>query len=346
MTLLIIYLTLAIGISFICSILEAVLLSITPIYIAQIKEKQPRGALMLNKVKDNLDQSISSILILNTFAHTMGAAGVGAQAIRIYGEQSETWIALFLTLAILYFSEIIPKTLGATFWRQLALPSAYTINFLVKLVFPLVWISSRLTHLFSGHKKEGISRDEVLAFTALSYKEGALATQESILVENILKLREAKTADILTPRTVMHALAEQLTVAEALNEEKTAIFSRIPIFKESKDSITGMVLKTDLYNYERDNQGHILLKEICSPVHNISEALPVLNLLDLFIKRHEHLFVVEDHFGQTAGVVSLEDAVETLLGKEIVDESDKVEDLQQMAKQQYREKLRKNNKVS
>ncbi|TEW52535.1 CNNM domain-containing protein [Psychromonas algicola] len=341
MTLLIIYLSLAIGISFICSILEAVLLSVTPIYITQIKEKQPGGAAVLSKVKNKLDQSISSILILNTFAHTMGAAGVGAQAIRIYGEQSETLIALLLTLAILYFSEIIPKTLGATFWRQLAIPSAYTISFLVKLVFPLVWISTRLTQLFSGNKKDSISRDEVLAFTALSYKEGALATQENVLVENILKLREAKTGDILTPRTVMHALSEELTVEAALNEEKTAVFSRIPVFQDSKDSITGLVLKNELYNYDRQGKGDVLLKDICSPVHSISEAFPVLNLLDLFIKRHEHLFVVEDHFGQTSGVVTLEDAVETLLGKEIVDESDRVEDLQQMAKQQYRERLRK-----
>ena len=321
--------------------MEAVLLSVTPIYITQIKEKQPRGAKALSKVKNKLDQSISSILILNTFAHTMGAAGVGAQAIRIYGEQSETVIALLLTLAILYFSEIIPKTLGATFWRQLAVPSAHVINFLVKLVFPLVWVSSRLTHLFSGNKKDSISRDEVLAFTALSYKEGALATQESLLVENILKLREAKTGDILTPRTVMHALSEELSVEAALNEEKTAVFSRIPVFSDNKDSITGLVLKTDLYNYERQGKGDILLKDICSPVHSISEALPVLNLLDLFIKRHDHLFVVEEHFGQTSGVVTLEDTIETLLGKEIVDESDRVEDLQQMAKQQYRERLRK-----
>ena len=340
MTLLIIYLFLAIGISFICSVLEAVLLSVTPTFNSQIKEKKPRGALVLAKTKDKLDQSISSILILNTFAHTMGAAGVGAQAIRIYGEQSETLIALLLTLVILYFSEIIPKTLGATFWRQLAVPAAYVINFLVKLVFPLVWFSSRLTRLFSRHRKDGISRDEVLAFTALSYKEGALATQESQLVENILKLRDVKVRDILTPRTVIHALSEELTVEAALNEEKTAIFSRIPIFDDNKDLITGLVLKIDLYKQERQGKGNTLLKGISSPVHRISETFPVLNLVDLFIKGHEHLFVVEDRFGQTAGVVTLEDAIETLLGKEIVDESDKIEDLQQMAKQQYRERLR------
>lgn len=341
MTLLITYLVLAIGISFICSILEAVLLSVTPTYIVQIKNEKPSGAEAVAKTKDRLDQSISSILILNTFAHTMGAAGVGAQAVRIYGEKWETLIAFLLTLAILYFSEIIPKTIGASYWRQLAIPSAHIINFLVKLVFPLVWISSRLTRLFSRHKKNSISRDEVLAFTALSYKEGAIATQESLLVENMLKLRDAKTKDILTPRTVMHALSEDITVKAALNSERTANFSRIPVFRGNKDSIIGLVIKIDLYEYERQGQGDVLLKDISSPVYRISETFPVLNLLDLFIKRHDHLFVVEDHFGQTAGVVTLEDAVETLLGKEIVDESDKIEDLQKMAKQKYRDRLRK-----
>lgn len=340
MTLLIIYLILALGLSFICSVLEAVLLSVTPTYIAQIKEKQPQGAVVLAKTKNKLDQSISSILILNTFAHTMGAVGVGGQAVRLFGERWETLIAFILTLLILYFSEIIPKTLGATFWRQLAVPSAYIINFLVKLVFPLVWLSSGLTSLLNGQHKNSISREEVLAFTALSYKEGAIATQESLLVGNILKLREAKTEDILTPRTMMHALSEELTIKDALSVEKTAIFSRIPVYQGSKDSISGIVIKTDLYKLEREGKGDLQLKEVTSPVHRISENFPVLHLLDLFIKRHEHLFVVEDHFGQTAGVVTLEDAVETLLGKEIVDESDKVEDLQQMAKQQYRARLR------
>ncbi|WP_028866008.1 CNNM domain-containing protein [Psychromonas aquimarina] len=340
MTLLVIYLILAIGISFICSILEAVLLSVTPTYIAQIRETKPTGAGALEKTKKQLDQSISSILILNTFAHTMGAAGVGAQAIRIYGDRWETLIAFLLTLAILYFSEIIPKTLGATFWRQLAVPSAYVINFLVKLVFPLVWLSTLLTRLFSGNRDDSISREEVLAFTALSYKEGAIATQENQLVENILKLREAKTEDILTPRSVVHALSEMMTVKEALSAEQTSFFTRIPVYKESIDTISGIIIKGELYECERQGRGDTLLKDIKMPLHRISESFPVLNLLDLFIKRHEHLFLVEDHFGQTAGVVTLEDAVETLLGREIVDESDNVEDLQKLAKDNYRDRLR------
>lgn len=342
MTLLLIYLTIAIGVSFLCSILEAVLLSVTPSYVAQKIKDKANGASVLDKVKNQLDKSISSILILNTFAHTMGAAGVGAQAIRVYGEQKETLIAFLLTLAILYFSEIIPKTLGATFWRSLAIPSAYVISFLVKLVYPLVWLSSLLTRLFSKGNSDIVSREELLAFTALSHKDGSLVTLESQLVENILGLREAKAEDILTPRSVVHALDQQLTVSEALSSDNTAVFTRIPVYDDNIDNIIGIVLKAHLYENERQGKGDALIKDLAKPISRVSESLPVLNLIDLFFKRNEHIFLVEDHFGQTAGVVSLEDAIETFLGREIVDESDQIEDLQQFAKANFRKRLKDN----
>ncbi len=341
MTLLITYLLVAIGVSFICSILEAVLLSVTPTFVAQKLAENTKGAKKLAQVREKLDHSISSILIINTFAHTMGAAGVGAQAIRIFGEQKETLIAFLLTLAILYFSEIIPKTLGATFWRNLAVPSAYVISFLVKLVYPFVWFSSLLTRLFSKGNPEVITREELLTVAALSHKGGTLDKQESQLVENILKLRDVKTEDILTPRSVVHALAKDIIVAEALISEKTANFTRIPIYDDTIDNITGVVIKAHLYENERQGNGAAAIEDIATPIWRVSESLPVLNLLDLFIKRNEHLFIVEDHFGQTAGVVSLEDAIETFLGREIVDESDQVEDLQQLAKANYRQRLKR-----
>jgi len=340
MTLLIIYLVVAIGVSFLCSILEAVLLSVSPAFVAQKLTAKAQGAETLAKVKDKLDQSISSILILNTFAHTMGAAGVGAQAIRIFGEQKETLIAFLLTLAILYFSEIIPKTLGATFWRALAIPCAYVISFLVKLVYPLVWLSSLLTRLFSSKNKEVVTREELLMVAALSHKGGTLDNQESQLLENILQLRNTKTEDILTPRSVVHALAKEVTLTEAISSEKTANFTRIPVYNDNIDNICGVILKAHLYEGERHGKGSDSLESIVNPIGRVSENLPVLNLLDLFIKRHEHIFVVEDHFGQTAGVVTLEDAIETFLGREIVDESDQVEDLQKLAKAQYRQRLK------
>lgn len=347
MTLLITYLAIAIGVSFLCSILEAVLLSITPSYVEQIQKEKPLGGKVLKAVKDNIDKSISSILILNTFAHTMGAAGVGAQAIRVFGEEKETLIAFLLTLAILYFSEIIPKTIGAKFWRSLAIPSAYIISFLVKLVYPLVWFSSLLTRLFNKNKEDVISRDEIKAFAALGHKDGSLYHQENQLVENILSLRDVKAENILTPRSVVHALDEATTIADALAAEQTANFTRIPIFDTSVDNITGVVLKAELYQAQLEGKGEQTLSEIKHKIHSVSESVPVLPLLDLFIKRHDHIFLVEDNYGQTAGIVTLEDAVETFLGREIVDESDQVEDMQQLAKAQFRARLKSSqNKVS
>lgn len=340
MALLITYLVLAIGVSFVCSILEAVLLSVTPTFVAQKLKENRKGAKKLAQVKEKLDHSISSILILNTFAHTMGAAGVGAQAIRIFGEQKETLIAFLLTLCILYFSEIIPKTLGATFWRSLAVPSAYIISFLVKLVYPFVWFSSLLTRMFSHGNPDVISREELLTVAALSHKGGTLDNQESQLVENILNLREVKTEDILTPRSVVHALAKEVTVSEAITNEKTANFTRIPVYDGTIDNIIGVVIKASLYENERQGNGALALSEIATPIWRVSESLPVLNLLDVFIKRSDHIFIVEDHFGQTAGVVSLEDVIETFLGREIVDESDQVENLQKLAKSNYRQRLK------
>jgi CBS domain containing-hemolysin-like protein len=340
MTLLIVYLVIAIGISFLCSILEAVLLSITPGYVEQVGTANPRSGAILAKSKDKLDQSLSSILILNTFAHTMGAAGVGSQAVRIFGEKWEIVIAILLTLAILYFSEIIPKTLGATFWRTLAVPAVYIISWLVKLVYPLVWLSTRLTRLFSRNRESEITREEIIALASLGHKDGTLFTQENQYLSNLLGLREIRTEQVLTPRSVAHMLDENVTVTEALDHPQTAQFSRIPIYGEGSDTITGKVIKRDLFEAERSGHGSDPISNYAKKIVRVSEKLPVQQLLDMFIKHHAHLFLVEDEFGQTSGVVTLEDAIETLLGREIVDESDVVEDMQELARGKYRERLR------
>ena len=341
MTLLFIYLAIAIGVSFLCSILEAVLLSVTPSFVAQTQADRPNAGRMLNQVKTRLDASLSSILILNTFAHTMGAAGVGSQALQVFGQKWETLIAVLLTLAILYFSEIIPKTLGATFWRQLAVPSAYIISWLVKLVYPLVWISTRLTRLFSGNREQEITREEIIALASLGLRDGTLMSQENEYLENMLKLREIDTEAILTPRSVVHMLQQNMTVSEALDDVQKRQFSRMPIYGKSRDDITGKVFRTDLYKAERDGHGSAPITQFAQKITRVSEKLPVQHLLDLFIKKRAHLFLVEDEFGQTAGIVTLEDAIETLLGREILDESDTVEDMQALARGKYRQRLRK-----
>lgn len=344
MTVLLIYLTIAIGVSFICSILEAVLLSITPSFVEQVSSKKPRAAKKLVKIKTQLDESLSSILILNTFAHTMGAAGVGSQAVQVFGAKWETLIAVLLTLAILYFSEIIPKTLGATFWRKLAIPSAFVISWLIKLVFPLVWIATRLTRLFSSAKEDQITREEIIALASLGHKDGNLVAHENQYLSNLLKLREIKTEQVLTPRSVVHMLYENATVTESLDDEKTVQFTRMPVYGASIDDIIGLVNKRDLFQAERKGNGTSIVGTEVKPITRVSEKLPVQKLLDMFIKNREHLFLVEDEFGQTAGVVTLEDAIETLLGREIVDETDAVEDMQELARGNYRARLR-NNKL-
>jgi CBS domain containing-hemolysin-like protein len=339
MTLLLIYLAIAIGVSFLCSVLEAVLLSITPGYVQNISSSSPGGGKALVRVKDRLDESIASILILNTFAHTMGAAGVGSQAVQIFGAEWETLIAVLLTLAILYFSEIIPKTLGATFWRQLAIPSAHIISWLVKLVYPLVWLSTLITRLFSHNAENNVSRDEIIALASLGHKLGSLGRYENEYLANALSLREIETQQIHTPRSVVHSLSEVTTVSDALDNEKTRQFSRIPVVDESGAN-RHMVLNRDLYEAERQGQGDLPVKQFAKSIDRVSEDLPVQQLLQRFLNQNEHMFIVEDSFGQDEGIVTLEDAIETLLGSEIVDESDTVEDLQAFAKEEYRNRIR------
>ncbi|WP_419811095.1 CNNM domain-containing protein [Bacterioplanoides sp.] len=341
MTLLFIYLAIAIGVSFLCSILEAVLLSITPSFAENVQSNSSQHGVKIAKVRDNLDESLSSILILNTFAHTMGAAGVGSQALQVFGAEWETAIAFVLTLAILYFSEIIPKTLGATFWRQLAVPSAYVIIWLVRLVYPLVWLATRLTRLFNASKENEITREEIIALASLSHKDGNLFSQENEYLSNLFSLREIKTEAILTPRSVVHMLPANMTITQALDEPDAQPFTRIPVYNTNVDDVIGKVLRAELYKAERQGQGDQPLSSVLNPIVHVSEKMSVQSLLDAFIKQQKHLFLVTDEFGQTAGVVSLEDAIETLLGREIVDETDEVEDLQALARSKYRNRLRK-----
>jgi CBS domain containing-hemolysin-like protein len=346
MTLLFVYLAIAVGVSFLCSILEAVLLSMTPSHVESLRQEHAAQGRVLTSVRQDLDRSLSAILILNTFAHTLGAAGVGSQAVQLFGARWETLIAVLLTLTILYFSEIIPKTLGATYWKSLALPAAYIITWLVRLTYPLVWLATLVTRLLSRGGESAVTRDEIIAMAALGRRSGSLFNQESEYLANVLNLREVCTEDVLTPRTVAHMLDESLSVSAALDMENTRRFSRIPLYAGDFDSLTGLLLLRDAYEAERAGRGDAPLKTLAKPIITVSEKLPVHRLLDEFIKRRAHLFAVEDEFGQTAGLVTLEDAIETMLGREIVDESDPVEDMQELARQTYRQRLRRQRRAA
>lgn len=348
MGLLFFYLSLALFVSFLCSVLEAVLLSITPSYIASMDDSS-HSKKMLRGLKNDIDTSISSILILNTIAHTMGAAGVGAEAVRIFGVQWQSLIAVILTLLILYFSEIIPKTIGATYWRKLATPTAYIIQFLIRILLPLLWVSRLITRHIQKHSDNALTREEIAAMAEMGEESGILAEEESQLIENLLKLKQIQVKDILTPRSVVFSLNGNETIESILLNDDLYIFSRIPIFEHSIDNITGLVFaKTILKSASQNKPIDLPLKQIMKPIYRVPENMPVYFLLDQFIKRKEHLFLVHDSYRQYSGIVTLEDALETLLGREIIDEVDKVEDMQKYALEKaaiWKRHLKKQQKI-
>lgn len=335
MTLLIIYLSIAILISFLCSVLEAVLLSSTNSYIESLSKEHNEA--LVNKLKGlkaNIDKPISSILTVNTFAHTMGAAGVGAQAQILFGEEWQAAVAFVVTLLILYLSEILPKTVGALYWKKLLVPSAHIISFMVTITTPFTWVSSFLTNYISRNKKHqsNFSRDEIMAVVAMGEREGTILSKESDLIENLLKLKNIKAKDIMTPRSVVFSMPASTTIEEAVEDDRMYIHSRIPVYRDTLDDIVGIVFNQRILEESNEDNDKITLESISHEVHMVSENIPVPNLIDMFVKKKTHLFIVFDSYGQTSGVVTLEDAIETLLGVEIVDEMDEIEDMQVFAK--------------
>lgn len=340
MTLLFIYLALTITISGLCSLLEATLLSSTTSYIESLEKKgySKKSINLAKDLKTNIDKSISSILTVNTFANTMGASLVGAQAAIIFGSALQAAIAFTLTLTLLYVSEILPKTFGAVHWRRFIIPASYIISFMIKITYPFILVGSLITNYIQKSRKDeaNFSKDEIMAIVNLSEKDGILQSKESVLIKNLLKLRSIKTEDIMTPRSVVFALNQNTTVEEAIEFEKMYIHSRIPVYNETIDEIVGMVFNQTILEESVEENNKKTIKDIITPVHFVSEDLNVSVLIDLFIRRKSHLFVVQDSYLQTSGIVTLEDALETLLGVEIVDEMDEVEDMQEFAKSKNR----------
>ena len=336
MTLLVIYLLLTLILSFMCSLLEATLLSSTSSYIESLDKKgySPKTVDLAKDVKQNIDKSISSILTLNTFANTMGAAGVGAQAAIIFGSNWQAVIAFILTLMVLFISEIFPKTVGAIYWRKFIVPAVYIISFMVKITYPFIFLATFITNtLQKGRKNEvNFSKDEIITIVNMSEKEGVIQAKESILIKNLFKLKNIKAKDIMTPRTVVFALDFKTSVKEALLNDNLYVYSRIPVYNESIDDIAGVVFKQTILEKRVKKKKRTLLKDIMVPIHKVPENLSVSILFDLFIRMKMHLFLVQDEYGQTSGVVTLEDTLETMLGIEIVDEMDQVTDLQEFAK--------------
>ncbi|WP_298038458.1 hemolysin family protein [uncultured Desulfuromonas sp.] len=339
---LILYLFIAIFFSFLCSILEAVLLSISPAYIAGKEKEAPKTAHLLNRLKENIDRPLAAILTLNTFAHTIGAAGVGAQAQRLWGNEYLSVVSALLTLAILIFSEIIPKTLGATYWKPLAPLSARITRWMILILYPFVQISQLLTRLLRKSEEESVySRADLSAISTIGAREGVIHEDESRIIKNLMRFNRIYVNSIMTPRTVVTALPEEMTVADYRKRGIDSPFTRIPVYRESIDQITGFVRRDEVQRQIIEGHHERALKELARKIPVVYEYAPIMALFDSLVGQNEHIAMVVDEYGGFEGIVTIEDLMETLLGIEIVDELDTVEDMQRLARENWEKRARK-----
>jgi CBS domain containing-hemolysin-like protein len=345
MTIIIILVVSTLGISFLCSMLEAVLLTSTTAYIAVLVKENKKSAILLEHLKTNLDRPISAILTLNTLSHTLGSAAIAYQVQVYYGEGAVTAASFILTFAILFLSEIIPKSIGASHWKALIPFTAYSIQLMILMLYPLVIVSEWLGHFFMRRSEDPeVTREEILMTAELGVEEGTLKGKESNIIKNLLMLDKIYVSDIMTPRSVFFALDQELTVEEVFAKHRPIRFSRIPVFLGSLDNIVGMTYRFKIHEALSNDQHDKKIGDLLSPISSIPERMTVSQVLDYFIKEKEHVALAVDEYGIVAGIVSLEDAVETLLGVEIVDELDSVADMRKFALEQWqlrKQKLRR-----
>jgi len=338
--LLILFFVLAVGVSFICSILESVLLSVNMSYVAVLEKEKPSVGKLLRYHKENISKSIASILILNTIAHTLGAAAVGAQASIIFGNDAVVIVSIIMTFAILFLSEIIPKTIGAVYWKQLAPVSAQFIRVFIWITYPIILTTLFVTDKISKGQNDAhsLTKEELLESMLISEDKGIIDEKESDVIENILNLNNIKVAEVLTPRSVVFALNENITIKEVINTKEDIFkFSRIPVYHESIEDVVGIVMTKKIFKQALEDD-NVTLGSIKKEIFAINENIPVSKALDLFIAKKDHMFLVTDNYDQTEGIITLEDCVETILGIEIVDESDSTVDMRELAKQKMKQK--------
>ncbi len=342
---------LVISISFLCSILESILLSTNMSYISVLENNNPMAGKLLKKLKIDIDKSISSILILNTFANTLGATAIGIQAQSVF--ENDSTLVLFVTIAltfmILFFAEIIPKTIGAIYWKQLAPYAASIIKIFIFITYPIIIFTLFVTRKINKNKDaETVSREELLHTTLLSEEDGIINDMESDIIENTLSLKEVKVRDILTPRSVVFAVKKDTLIKDLLDDQRTYKFSRVPVYDTNIDSIVGMVLTKKIFKNAIKNS-NVTIESIMLDVDSINENIPVSKALSSLAKAkgtQGHMLIVTDSYDQTEGIVTLEDCLETLLGLEIMDELDTTEDMRQLASAKMKAKRREKNTVN
>lgn len=339
MTLLIFYVLLALVVSFLCSISEAVLLSIRRSYVQTLRTEKPDTAKMLSGLLENLDRPLSAILSLNTIAHTVGAAGAGSQAAAVFGNAAIGIFSGILTLLILVLSEIIPKTLGAAHWRVLAPGVGRALVILITVMKPFVWMSEKLTRMITDGKASiAFTREEFAAMVDIGAKQGQLEKRETNVFRSIMKLDRLQVKDIMTPRQVMFTLPDATTIETFVKDHSGEPFSRVPVYGDAVDDVTGFIIKSEVlaaYATAEDGQTEHAIGTLKRPLPVVLETLDLAVLFETLIENRDHIALAADEYGSIEGLVTLEDVIETVLGMEIVDEADKVEDMRALARKRW-----------
>jgi len=328
--------------SSLCSVAEAVLLSISPSYVANLEKDGNPSAAKVKSVKSNVDRSLAAILTLNTIAHTIGSGGAGAYAAKYWGDGAVGIAMIVLTLLILFVSEIIPKTIGAIYWRGLAPISASFIKFLNFVLYPFIFVSELITKwLAGGHSHHGFNREEFTALAGIGAEGGHLDEKESQILQNLFRFPDLSVEDIMTPSTVVFALQENMTARQVLEQHEKLHFSRVPIYSDSRNNITGFVLKSELLMDDIRNDGKTKLKDFTKrEIRPVLEETRLSTVLEKLLDNREHILLVVDEHGGLEGVVTLEDVVETLIGIEIVDEADKDVDMRKVAREKWGQRMK------
>lgn len=339
MGLVLLYLTLALSVSFLCSVMEAVLLSTPMSFITMKEQSGAKSATLLKRLKQDIDKPIAAILSLNTIAHTVGAAGVGAEAVKVFGEAYFGIISAVLTILILVLSEIIPKSVGANYWRSLAVPSARIIRGMILISYPLVWLSELITRLVAPSKHEAsVSREEVSAMVSIGAEEGVFQKDENRMIQNLIKLDNVTARDVMTPRVVVAAAPEDTTLKDFYRSKQFCNYSRIPVFHNNEDNITGYVLRQVVLERLAEDKFDMKLSDIVRPILTFPESTSVSKIWEKMLEKKEHISIIIDEYGCLRGIVTMEDIIETALGFEIVDERDAVTDMQKLARDRWQKR--------
>lgn len=339
LTPLVLYALFALVVSHICSLLESIMLTTPMSYVNTLEQRGAAGAERLKRLKSQIDRPISAILVMNTIANTVGASLVGGEAAKLFGSAGVGIVSGVFTLCVLLFSEIIPKTIGTTYWRSLAIPASRVVTWFIWITFPLVFLIERVTHLISRRAATvNVSREDLAAMVTTGAEEGVLEKDENKMIQNLLRLDEFTAHEIMTPSSVVTMAERNQTIGDFYKEEEFKQFSRIPLYEEENDEYaTGYVLKQEILEKMAEDKFSTPLKDLERPVLTFPEDTPVSDIWEKLLESKEHISVIIDEYGSMRGIVTMEDVIETMLGYEIVDEKDEVVDMQELAKAQWKQ---------